>query len=228
MAIVKKRIINTDNISAIKNFIDSFNSPIVTASIVDTTHSARGGKDLVLTFEDKGTVTLYPNGSSIATYAAYNFPDISSDGRYIVSSGEYPITICSSDTFFYFEFSFVSWGDYCTFIFVYDKVSENSTLFGIDGFYPHLHHSIIDTNLTVTELESGANFTYGRPLNYSVTIGTIQYLDHTIILNGAVKAFNNNVLRSCTQVAPGVVITFNGQNYYAIGNNTLIPMEVQT
>ena len=225
MAIVKKRSIAIANLSGIKAFIDSFNNPLVTTEVVSTTHSASSGQDLVITFENKGTVTLYKKNGWVS--AAYDFPHGISADRGIRGLDTLPITICSGDDFFYFEFEFDNFG-YCTFVFVYDKVSVGSTLFGIDGFYPGTHECILDTNMTVCELESGAEFTYGRPLNYTATTGTIQYIDHATVLNGGVKTFDDNILKSCTKVTPRTVITFSGQNYYVIGNNTLIPIDSQT
>lgn len=230
MAIVKKRSLSYSDLGAIKTFIDSFNCPFVTTSLVDTTpehKSTYQSKDLVLTFEDKGTVALFPRGAWGGAWLGcdYDFGAGLTEDRDVLQSpaSAFPITICVTDTFFFFEFDFGS-----TLIFVYDKVTSDSTMFGIAGFYPQHDYYKIDDRLTVTELETGAKFTYGKSLNYSVASTTIQYMDHTILLNNGTKMHNDTKLLSCTKVTPRNVITFNGSTYYALGEYTLIPIEIQS
>lgn len=227
MAKVVKRELPYRNFPVLKGFIDSFNNPLVTTSLIPSTHNV-GEQDLLLTFEDKGTATIYRDQNSFAV--AYDFGKGISFDYWVrgSESGYFPFTICSSPDLFHMQFTFDNWGNLATFVLIYKKVSDSSTLVGIAGYYSAYRLYLIDDSLTFREVETGISYTYGKPLNYSASVNRIQYMDHTIILNGNEKVYNDSDLLACTTVTPFSVYTFNSQNYYALGKNTLIPIDLES
>lgn len=217
MAKVVKRAFYYKNLTLLKSFIDSFDSPLVTTSLVPTTHYT--GEDLILNFEDKCTVTYYINGEWLDVDYDYG-QGVDTYHIYKVDSS-LPCTICSSDNMFHLQLFY----DNSIYVMIYSKVSAATTIFGSSGHYAYWGAYYMDTPITVYEVETGIPFNYGKPLNYSTSVSSIQYLNHTTLLNGGVKVLSDNNFIACTNVTPSRVITINGQNYYSVGTNTLIPMD---
>lgn len=214
MAKIKKRSIVPLNWSMLKTFIDSMNCPLVTATIV--------GDTLELQMEDKGKFVLYRDGNWL--HFKYNFNGITYDTDCYGGADRYwPVMICCSDDFFYLDITGDYWGIH-PYILMYDKVSEDSCIVGTTHWrqWPHPIEG-----LQCYEVQSGASITYGKTLNYSAGLNSIAYCENAPILSGDVKIENDPKFISCSTITSDNVVTFKGQTYYAIGTNTLIPIDVE-
>lgn len=79
-------------------------------------------------------------------------------------------------------------------------------------------------NLSLYRIDDTAAYNHRTILNYSAPLNTINFTND-FIFNSSIKyAADNNTL-SCTSTSAGNVITFNGNNYFALSANTLVLLD---
>lgn len=218
MAKVKVKYFNPYNWAGIKTYIDSMNCPLVVNTEVV-------GDSLVITLEDMGTFTIYRSDGWF--YLKYNFiNDITRVAEcWAAGSSVYPLLLCTSDNLFYFHLKGQwSWDIPNSYVFIYDKLSDNSHLVGSTTWRNAAYFLPVES-LSLTELETVSTYAVGKPLNYAKAANHIDYCSPAILMSGDVKAYNDPNFTSCSTVTVNNVYTFNGQNYFAIGTNTLIPID---
>ena len=56
-------------------------------------------------------------------------------------------------------------------------------------------------------------------------MGAVNYLDYDILFAGGYADMNDTNFLACSTLTKGKVYTFDGQNYFSIGTNTLVVMD---
>ena len=81
------------------------------------------------------------------------------------------------------------------------------------------------SNLNLLSTQTAGAFSIPAVMNYSAGVNRIQYMNHAAVMSSGVKYYNINDIYSCTTVTADTVLTFNGDNYYAVDSNLLIPID---
>ena len=114
-------------------------------------------------------------------------------------------------------------------LFIYE-IASGRCIYGYDTtsyYYPASFRDIKNVAFT----ETGASSTYykhGALIPYASTFDSIAYLDKDILLNGNIKGFTDTNFISCSNVPVDSVLSFNGANYYSVGENTLVRLNSNT
>lgn len=213
----KKQVATGDQMSAWKSFIDSFNNSFVTTSTSGNT----------LYIDVNGELTI-----NIANFDA-NFLSISctkngstSSGYTIWSNGSNKlceITIVSNTRVFYFH---VKDGDSRRQLVVYEKISNSLHVSGW-VFAGDMAQSFRDIkSVTLTNVDGSVTCNHAQILNYANDVGYIDYLPKDIVLNGTARVAEDENFVTCTSVTIDSIITFANTNYYSVGANTLIKVDL--
>ena len=220
MAIVKKLLVPIypgATFAPLQSVIDSLQLPFITS-----TERASDDQTLTINF-DSGISWTYERrsedwnrylGNSITVLGqTYYTPDIHT----MNTTGESAtVTICASPTLLYIKI-YTSW----------------RALYLV-GFYQKLNDTLALSNVgwttTLSALgvrSSDTSAVYGIPaiLNYSAGTNRIQYMNHSPVMSGGIKYYDLEDIYSCTTVASDRVLTFSGDNYYAVDTHLLIPID---
>ena len=225
MANVQRKLISVWNgFSVLKATIDSFQLPFLTTEIFNVGERT---EYLLITFESGATWKFYYEREDWYQYIRVQqlvqgvsvIPGwVYSDN---VSHRGLTFTFCSSPTLFYMKLHNTYDSGTPWFSCLYEKVTDSFSVAGII-------RSDRVSNITLYDVDTASPYQHPVALNYSTSIGTIQYMDHANISASGIKYYNDSNLISCTAVSVDNVITFNGSNYWAIDANLLIPMDAQT
>ena len=81
------------------------------------------------------------------------------------------------------------------------------------------------TSLTFYDMATGIEYTHGARLNYTAQLGEICFTGDAIFQAGVRDATDPNFI-SCTQVTSNQVYAFSLSNFYSVGPNTLVRMDL--
>lgn len=192
-----------NNTSVWDNFINSMNCPLISSS--------SGSINIANIF----TVVI-TNGNSIKAYKG------SAQIANTYFNGSRKTTLICSNNFVSLEF-FDPQGR--TMDFVCNNISDLSlSAYYISDSQGHDHQKI--ESLTFEDSTTLDLYTYSPILNYSKPFGYIDYTNSIIFNNGYKTDIENTEFVACSTVTKDQLLTFRNQNYYSIGTNTLIPIDI--
>lgn len=131
------------------------------------------------------------------------------------------VTVCCSDTLVYIQ----GYDPQSRrFVFIYEKLDDIIiyAYFGGGNTTGVAFKPI--SSVTFTDINTGLEYTHDARLNYSVELGNIDYAPDVLFLSGVKNVEDPNFV-TCSTVTADKVVTFQGQNYYAVGSNTLVLMD---
>jgi hypothetical protein len=209
MAIITRKNVPIE-VGALEIFFNGLGASLIDVNIFEG--------NLVIDVNDDFTITFDFTNNKITVG--------SEDVTYIdTAAGPYTITVGHSDTIFYLQLN-DSYSSGRRFGFIYEIIN-NSLLYAYKGtgmtsttvaaFYPI-------SDFTFTDIESLLNYTHGKRINGSVTVGYLMFAED-VLFNEGVRAMADSNFISCSTITADNVVTFNSQNYYAVGPNTLLLME---
>ena len=196
-----------------KAFFDSFNCPLITTSVSGTDFTLSVGNNLQFVRGNNGKANYSVNGTSVGLGGA---------------GVNNQITVASSSNFFYMVFrSDVNTGQIYTLIELCEVISNRQ-------YYSYLTandrnvHSISELTLTDSVNLNGM-YKHGKVLDYAADTNLIDYTaDILFDLSDNLSGVTDLNCISCSTVTANQVLTFNLHNYYSIGANTLVPMDLVT
>lgn len=222
MAIVKKLLVPIypgATLVPLQSVIDSLQLPFITSTV-------RAANDQTLTVNfDSGITWTYTRSSedwnryldnSITVLGqTYGTPAIHT----MNTTGESAtVTICASPTLLYIKI-YTSWRERYLVGF-YQKIDDTLALSNV-GCTTTL------SALGVRASDTSAAYEIPAILNYSAGTNRIQYMSHSPVMSGGVKYYDLEDIYSCTTVAADTVLTFSGDNYYAVDTHLLIPIDLE-
>lgn len=198
-----------------KAYLDTLDCPIMT-SVIDN-------GDLFIHVDNAYNIVISFNNNRLG----YQLHDIT---HYITLFNGYnpqSIVICFSDDVFYLQQN----GEYGAgrrLLSVYEKVDEKRYVAnigsGTDSDQFHSWYSIQD--LTFECLEDGLIYKHDSRLKYTQKIDYIDYtVDNLLTAGGEITNTVDPNFVSCSNVIENSMLTFNDQNFYAIGSNILFPTD---
>lgn len=123
------------------------------------------------------------------------------------------VTLCGSSTLFYLH---IRSSEYL--MGVYLALDDNSSISGVG-------RSQTIQSLGLLHSQTSAEYRIPVTLNYSAGSNKIQYMNHANIVSNGVKYFNTSDMLACSTLTADCVVTFGGDNYFAIDTNLLVPMD---
>ena len=177
----------------------------------------------ILTINIDDTIQLVFNAN--ANYILYIIDDTGTQksGCTFNTFREYfDFNIYFTDTFFYFQFRDAHSVRY---ILVYEKIN-GKRYFGYNYAEIDTHWFSI-TEITLKQVEDQSNYKYNQILNYSCELDNIDYSSNILFnSNDEITDIIDSNTLTCTPVPIDYVITFRGSNYYSIGSNTLVEVDL--
>lgn len=195
-------------------FFSTLNCPLITSQSLSSD---------ILTLGIDDTIQLILNGNS--RYEIYIIDDTGTEvtgGTFNTFRDYFNFTIYYTDTFFYLYFK-DPYGD--KFFLVYEKIS-GKRYFGTTWDAATIPWLSI-TALTFKQVENQSNYKYSQLLNYSCGLDNIDYSSNILFNsnNEVTDIIDSNTL-TCSTVSTDTILTFNGKNYYSIGANTLVEVDL--
>lgn len=214
----KKQVATGDQINAWKTFIDSFNNSFVTTSTSGNTLYIDVNGELTINIanfnENFLSISCTKNGSTSSSYTIWSN---GSSGRLC------EITIVSNTKVFYFH---VKDGDSRRQLVVYEKISNSLHVSGW-VLASDMSQSFRDIkSVTLTNVDGSVTCKHAQILNYTNDVGYLDYLPKDIVLNGSTRVAEDENFVTCTSVTIDSIITFANTNYYSVGANTLIKVDL--
>lgn len=218
MAIVKKLLVPIypgATLAPLQSVIDSLQLPFITS-----TERASDDQTLTINF-DSGITWKYTRDSE--DWNRYLRNSITVLGQTYGSSWIHTfnttgqsatVTICASPTLFYIKI----YTDDRYLVGFYQKINDTLALSNVG-------RSSTLSNLGVRSSDTSAVYEIPAILNYSAGTNRIQYMNHSPVMSGGIKYYDLEDIYSCTTVASDSVLTFSGDNYYAVDTHLLIPID---
>ena len=75
------------------------------------------------------------------------------------------------------------------------------------------------------EIDTSTPYKHSAVLNYADSLGYLDYLNYDVLFSGSIKAEIDDNFIACSELTPNTIITFNANNYYVIGKNSLIKLD---
>ena len=207
------RCIPTASIDAYMDFFDDFNCPIIS---VDSANS---------TITIDGTITIeivvnsgYTNGRD--WNITYNGETYS-----LLQQGSATIWLCCSDKFVWFTVESSDTNKIC---FLYEKIGNKKLCghsYSAKSGSPDIH------GVTLTDLSTQDTYSHGKNLNYSCEsqypdcYTYMDYTDDALISNSFRSDLVDTNTLACSTTTVNKIITFAGDNYFALGTNTIIKID---
>lgn len=186
------------------DWFSSFSSPLIDVSgDVITIDSA-----FVISF-DSGVLTISQNGTSIATMNC---------------NSAITVTAVISNTFVYIQ-------GYDSavhrFIFVYEIIGTQKlyTVYGSGATGSVAYMPI--SSLTFVDTDSGIEYVHAARLNFSANLGNIAFAKDALFQN-SVRDIEDPNLITCSALDADQIHAFDLNNFYALGPNTLIRLDLET
>lgn len=177
----------------------------------------------ILTINIDNTIQLVFNGN--ASYTLYIIDDTGtqqSGCTFNTFRDYFDFNIYFTDTFFYFQFH-DAYG--VRYIFVYEKINDKR-YFGYNYAESDTHWFSI-TEITLKQVENQLNYKYKKMLDYTAWIENIDYSTNFLFdANDLVTDIIDTNTLTCTNVLINTVISFKAHNYYSIGANTLVEVDL--
>ena len=203
-----------------KNFIDSLNATICSATLED--------ERTVFLNIDNNVILKFYFGSSTSDCSTYininNGGDVRLfNGDGIRTCGSHDIRIIYSDTFFYLHF-YGGAGPRIIWV-CYEKISNNNYC-GYASSGSVATKTISD--LVFYDIETNLQYTHKQRLNYSKSIvDSLDFTNECLFSGSYVTNIISNELLACSTVPADSLISFGGKNYYSLSTNTLIEVETE-
>lgn len=176
------------------------------------------GHDLLITIDTDTTILLEDISSSFAYYRVNNSDDYAT----IHSSDSEPLitTVICDDNFIYIEFNDNSnRRNY----FLYEKLTNNRLLY---YYYSSTNASFKDINtFALKDIDTNDIYYHSGIINYNNEVLTLDYTDDYLFLSG-VKSIKDSNFIATSNVTPNKIITFNALNYFSLGANVLVKVEL--
>lgn len=111
-------------------------------------------------------------------------------------------------------------------LFIYE-IASGKCIYGWNYdsyFYPTAFRDIKSVPFTASG-DPAVPYVHTALIPYSSNLNKIAYLDKDILINGTMKGLTDTNFISCSNVAVDSVLTFDGHNYYSVGENTIIRID---
>lgn len=198
--------------STIKAFFDSLNCPLIEVSIESnaTILNVDNVVEVLFNFNANRTQVRYDGATS--NYSMIN--------RYNALG----LTALFDENVFYVQWN-CEYGSGRRFCFLYEKI-EGISYFGAIGAgtessSQHAWYSIVD--IPLTNVNTSMTYAHRARLNYTDELGYIDFTSDALFDSNNYKThIEDSNFVACSTVRADQVVTFQGQNYYSIGANTLI------
>lgn len=217
------RLIPTTSIQDYMDFFESFDCPLFNVS--SNSIYIDNGEVMITVTEDSD----YTNGRDwIISYAH-------GSSYTLVQQGPAAIWLCCSDNFFWLT---VESNDTNKILFLYERILIDE----YDDYWKYLTGHAYTAksgnpdihNVTITDVEYGDEYTHGKLFNYTcenVYPDCYDYIDYSedtlFVSNGLSNLVDPNTY-TCSTVPINKIVTFSGINYFALGTNTVIPIDTPT
>ena len=195
-------------------FLNSSNCPLITSQSLSNE---------IITLGIDNTIQLI-----LDAYSGYEMYIIDDTGTKIAGSnfntfrGYFHFTIYFTNTFFYLQFK-DNYGD--KFFLVYEKIG-GKRYFGTTWSDSTISWFSI-TALNFKQVENQSYYKYGSLLNYSCNLDSLDYSSNILFdSNNQITDIIDSNTFTCSTVLANTILTFNGKNYYSIGTNTLVEVDL--
>lgn len=229
MAIIQKRnLVYAYNLPAIdaangwKTWLDSFSVPFMTTEVTGDANNAR----FIATFDNKVCIDfLYINSDLVSLTEHFRMYEVGgtppAPSTWTSMGRNLSAIIAISNTAIFITIDQSSGNRH--FACLYENINTQSFYGSL--FYDHentagIPRQIQDIYLTKYG-ELSAVYRHTAALNYPTVSGSIDYTDKDLISDGTNSVRDPNYL-GCSTVDPHFVYTFSGNNFYALGPNTLV------
>ena len=203
-----KHQFNIDNVpfSTIKNYIDGLDIPVISTSLAND-------KFDIMVFDTYKIRFEYYN---CHIYDEFGYNLVGDQIMYNPFTEPLTFIIGYSDTFFYLHYTDAySRGFTCV-----CEIINNKKYMGVNrtgSFDP-----ITSIRMKCAE-DQGAVY-FRKVLNYSVDSGSLDYAQNVLFDESSAMILIDPNTITCTDVTQNKIITFNGNNYYSLGPNTLVQL----
>ena len=199
-----------------KDFIDSFNNPMVVTS--------KSGTTLYVSINNEITINIGAFDSSFLQVSVTKNGSTSSSVTIWSNNSQLAtVTIASSNNLFYIQMRDPGNRRSCI---VYEKLSDAN----LSGYllYQDMNIPFIDIkNIIISNLDSSISGKHSPILGYTVDVGHLDYLSSDIITSEGLYVATDDNFVATTSLTGDMVYTFNATNYYALGTNTLVEMSAE-
>lgn len=132
------------------------------------------------------------------------------------------VTVCCSDKLVYIQ----GYDPQSRrFVFIYEKLGDII----IYAYYGEANTTGVAfkpiSDFTFTEINTGLEYSHGARLNLTAGLGKICFAEDTLFQGGDRDIVDPNFI-SCTTVTANQVYAFSLSNFYAVGANTLVRMDL--
>lgn len=215
MAKVKRQVFQTWTNASLTSFFESFNSDRVTSITTS-------GNDTTVMFTDNmGLLFDLRTNPPSDWMGVYGIINGGQTGRLVQPCAVGTITCAIGDNIVYVA---LTDGYPRKMLFFYTKLNDN-VYYCTAGSGDNKASFYNLSGRTLTRVSDSSTFNYGNALNYSRTLGSVDYIDSAPLYTGTtVTKLTDTDMKSCTAVTPDTMLTFNGDNYYAVGSHLIIPM----
>lgn len=199
-----------------KSWLDSLDCPLITTNI--------DGDYLYVNVDDAYVLYFNPWG----TYRmGYQLRGESHDLAMLNPNHSQTIVVCFSDDVFYIQHN-GNYGAGRRMLSIYEKLDERrytaNVGAGTDSSSTHAWYSIQDVNFLC--LEDNLLYKHDSRLKYEQKIDYIDYtVDNLLTAGGEITNTVDPNFVSCSTVIANSILTFNDQNFYAVGSNILFPTD---
>lgn len=134
------------------------------------------------------------------------------------------VTVVYNDNFVYIWF-FTTWGSGWTTAMGICYIKHNNL--DLYGYLPDTSGENGNIySFTFADIDNLFSYTMKTCIaSYTLDVATLDYTKQYMFSGGTVKENETGDLLNCTTVTQGLVITFDGKNYFALGPNTLIILD---
>ena len=203
-----------------KAFFDSLNCPLLNTTIVND-------YDFTIQFDDSIILKSYGYGNPGAKITIIDHENEMKISDFHGAYGSKTYTVIYTDSMFFLRYKGISF-QYEGYDFIYEKIDDKK-IYGIE-----YGTSMNISNLIYEDYIGRTKYQKNKPLiTYSVSSGTIDYLDHDAFLvynygdnrNPVKKILDDPNMLSTTTLTPRQTISFGGKNYYVLGPNSIVEIE---
>lgn len=202
------------NVTEYKAWIDSLECPLITTNIENNCLYINVDNAYVVYFD----VGRYRMG--------YILRGTASDIGYMYKPNKQKIVVCFSDDVFYIQHTSEQDAGR-RMISVYERIDEKRLVAnagsGTDSQYFHAWYSIQD--LSFLCLENDLTYSHQPRLKYAQKPDYIDYTIDNLLCGGVISDIADTNFVSCSNITGDTVISFNSQNFYAMGDNILFPID---
>lgn len=195
-----------------KAFFDSFNCPIIETALLDPE---------IFTVNIDNTILLTFDGRSSARVITATIDGVTTTigaNQTYQTYGSKTFIVACSESMFYMDLD-----GYSSYLYAcYEKIEDTK----LWGYLNENNSTRTLNNITLSNLNTSAQYKHGVRLNYGTQIGYLDYTTEALFNSGDTQIeMNDPNFIACTSVTAKQVITIEGKNYYTIGPNTLVELD---